>query len=161
MTFALLLAGPLRGFWFLLVSIGFYCLQQFGATPSVKSHGRPNQLKKTGTKTKTARRRFLFLYPGAQERTRTSTKLPSLAPEASASTNSATWAGCVCYKDRHYSGGKSRVKYFDIALAQAARTPKTVRGRAARRWKRVLECPAAVRWHDGISPSDFPSTNQA
>src|SRR6056297_2105337 len=30
---------------------------------------------------------------GAQERTRTSTSLPILAPEASASTNSATWAG--------------------------------------------------------------------
>ena len=29
---------------------------------------------------------------GAQERTRTSTPLRALAPEASASTNSATWA---------------------------------------------------------------------
>ena len=29
---------------------------------------------------------------GAQERTRTSTSLQTLAPEASASTNSATWA---------------------------------------------------------------------
>ena len=30
---------------------------------------------------------------GAQERTRTSTSIRTLAPEASASTNSATWAG--------------------------------------------------------------------
>src|SRR5690606_14836210 len=33
------------------------------------------------------------LQPGARERTRTSTELPPLAPEASASTNSATRAG--------------------------------------------------------------------
>ena len=32
---------------------------------------------------------------GAQERTRTSTSIRTLAPEASASTNSATWAGVV------------------------------------------------------------------
>ena len=32
---------------------------------------------------------------GAQERTRTSTSIQTLAPEASASTNSATWAGVV------------------------------------------------------------------
>ena len=32
---------------------------------------------------------------GAQERTRTSTSFRTLAPEASASTNSTTWAGCV------------------------------------------------------------------
>ena len=30
---------------------------------------------------------------GAQEKTRTSTSIRTLAPEASASTNSATWAG--------------------------------------------------------------------
>ncbi len=35
------------------------------------------------------------LISGAQERTRTSTSLRILAPEASASTNSATWAGVV------------------------------------------------------------------
>ena len=32
---------------------------------------------------------------GAQERTRTSTSIRTLASEASASTNSATWAGAV------------------------------------------------------------------
>ena len=32
---------------------------------------------------------------GAQEKTRTSTALRPLAPEASASTNSATWAGSI------------------------------------------------------------------
>ncbi len=32
---------------------------------------------------------------GAQEKTRTSTPIRALAPEASASTNSATWAGNV------------------------------------------------------------------
>ncbi len=35
------------------------------------------------------------LVDGAQERTRTSTPVRALAPEASASTSSATWAGCV------------------------------------------------------------------
>ena len=34
----------------------------------------------------------LLLCDGAQEKTRTSTTLRPLAPEASASTNSATWA---------------------------------------------------------------------
>ena len=34
----------------------------------------------------------VFLLIGAQEKTRTSTPIRALAPEASASTNSATWA---------------------------------------------------------------------
>ena len=37
----------------------------------------------------------LMYCSGAQERTRTSTSIRTLAPEASASTNSATWAGVV------------------------------------------------------------------
>ena len=36
---------------------------------------------------------MLMGFNGAQERTRTSTSIRTLAPEASASTNSATWAG--------------------------------------------------------------------
>ena len=41
---------------------------------------------------------------GAQERTRTSTSIQTLAPEASASTNSATWAGVVsrAFKPRRW-----------------------------------------------------------
>ena len=39
--------------------------------------------------------RVFGLDNGAQERTRTSTSIRTLAPEASASTNSATWAGVV------------------------------------------------------------------
>ncbi len=35
---------------------------------------------------------WLFCRIGAQEKTRTSTPFRTLAPEASASTNSATWA---------------------------------------------------------------------
>ncbi len=41
------------------------------------------------------RRRSVRGTTGAQERTRTSTSVRTLAPEASASTNSATWAGVV------------------------------------------------------------------
>ena len=41
---------------------------------------------------KTERMARFFYEIGAQEKTRTSTMLPSLGPEPSASTNSATWA---------------------------------------------------------------------
>ena len=37
----------------------------------------------------------MFEKGGAQERTRTSTSIQTPAPEAGASTNSATWAGHV------------------------------------------------------------------
>ena len=52
-------------------------------------------------------REFGFNYQGltgAQERTRTSTSIQTLAPEASASTNSATWAGVVsrAFKPRRW-----------------------------------------------------------
>ena len=49
---------------------------------------------------------------GAQERTRTSTSLPILAPEASASTNSATWAGVVKGRISGHVGGVKWI--FDI-----------------------------------------------
>src|SRR5881275_47940 len=42
---------------------------------------------------------------GAQERTRTSTPLRAPAPEAGASTNSATWA-----RERRFSGRRARLK---------------------------------------------------
>jgi hypothetical protein len=47
---------------------------------------------------------------GAQERTRTSTPLRELAPEASASANSATWAfGAACLRQ----AGKTRQTHID------------------------------------------------
>ena len=49
---------------------------------------------------------------GARERTRTSTKLPPLAPEASASTNSATRAGC-----------RARMLRCDVELVNAMPAP--------------------------------------
>ncbi len=47
---------------------------------------------------------------GAQERTRTSTSIRTLAPEASASTNSATWAGVVKGRLSPATGGVNRIR---------------------------------------------------
>ena len=49
---------------------------------------------------------------GAQERTRTSTTFRSLAPEASASTNSATWAFVLCGGPDEMSGAHGREGEF-------------------------------------------------
>jgi hypothetical protein len=51
---------------------------------------------------------------GAQEKTRTSTTLRSLAPEASASTNSATWAVTECIGG--YSIEDIAVNHFAIEI---------------------------------------------
>ena len=50
----------------------------------------------------------MFGMNGAQERTRTSTSIRTLAPEASASTNSATWAGVVKTRISPKRGGCQR-----------------------------------------------------
>ena len=56
---------------------------------------------------------------GAQEKTRTSTLLRELAPEASASTNSATWAGVV-WRSYWQSEGVSTGLVGKIGLAVVA-----------------------------------------
>ena len=47
----------------------------------------------------------MFGVNGAQEKTRTSTSIRTLAPEASASTNSATWAGVFGGAEIYPRGG--------------------------------------------------------
>ena len=59
--------------------------------------GGPSDGLQTAETKKPSQWARFFLKSGAQEKTRTSTMLPSLGPEPSASTNSATWAHCdVC-----------------------------------------------------------------
>ena len=69
------------------------------------------------------------LGSGAQEKTRTSTTVRPLAPEASASTNSATWArGRIVAISVH----SNLVKLGDVgALARAGRIALSAAGRRA------------------------------
>ena len=64
---------------------------------------------------------------GAQERTRTFTTLRSLAPEASASTNSATWALRCSYV--------GKVSFVNACHAKFARTPALRRDNRATQWQ--------------------------
>src|SRR5690606_26232885 len=76
------------------------CLESFPATGSGAAQAswlenslpKQNDSRQSCAHKKTRFRGLFRLSRGAQERTRTSTELPPLAPEASASTNSATWA---------------------------------------------------------------------
>ena len=63
-----------------------------------------------------------FLKSGAQEKTRTSTMLPSLGPEPSASTNSATWAHCDdCSPTYVYCWSRStNLVYMKHSLSQVS-----------------------------------------
>jgi hypothetical protein len=76
---------------------------------------------------------------GAQERTRTSTPIRALAPEASASTSSATWAGVV--RAAHTPGPglcqRADAGVFRRGPGRAPRTPPAVRRAAPSR--RVLQ----------------------
>src|SRR5690606_41970181 len=90
---------------------------------------------------------------GAQEKTRTSTVLPPLGPEPSASTNSATWAHC-----------DERSPAFAAFTAGAVRRPlRLIRHRArARPWRRGAQAEnraAAVSPQLGMEPR--ASTNPA
>ena len=65
---------------------------------------------------------------GAQERTRTSTSIRTLAPEASASTNSATWAGVVRWaskravkQSQRYGGAKYKLRSGSLLISAGVR----------------------------------------
>jgi hypothetical protein len=56
---------------------------------------------------------------GAQEKTRTSTTLRSLTPEASASTNSATWAGIRTAHDQRARSRYCALQVLSTAMVDA------------------------------------------
>ena len=88
------------------------------------------------------------LRSGAQEKTRTSTPLRELAPEASASTNSATWAGCVSAGDNSADPSCQRLLY---GFAQS-RLP--VRDRVTHCRRRASGLTRYAVGHDRMSGND-------
>ena len=74
---------------------------------------------------------------GAQERTRTSTSIRTLAPEASASTNSATWAGVVRTPFIRGAGWCQR-RFCGFGPPFFGSRPGKLRARWVRAWKTAL-----------------------
>src|SRR6056297_760488 len=96
---------------------------------------------------------------GAQERTRTSTPVRALAPEASASTSSATWAGVVSAGNTPRRGGCQRpVLRRSGGLFRACGGSN--QGRPAREWPHV-ETRDDLRRLRLLGPLHRPAHGQA